>query len=342
MTLKTEFRDGFLLGRSHIAGSVDELFAESYDVAVLVPSWDRRSICIAEARHWRAAVSIILFFKTRDSQGLRDAHDKVIHDFASENCGEVTVIEADSLKVDETWLQLIKKLVVLRDARKQPLRMFIDGSACPRYYLLGLVAATLGSGLVSQISVMYAEGRYPEKGTEEPRSEEIAFTEGQWRAIAIPALEGTYSPGKKRFFLVSIGFEGWKTMRVVSRSDPDRVSILRANPGTQDEYTERALVDNQALLRHYCIPEEQIVQAPAGDAIAAWKALSESSTDRSLEENSYYLCSGTKPHSLALGLRAMCLKSPAVLYNLPEGHKVVNISPTGKYWRFEITSLTAA
>lgn len=338
MRSQTIFSSGNLRGESFDSDDVTALYTTPYDVAILVSSWDKRSVCITEARHFRTARCIVLLFTTRDQLGLRDRHDEMILSFAQAHADEVKRIKTDSLKLDHTWTRILGYVVQCHGQIERPLRVFIDGSACPRYYLLGLVATALGSGLASRISVMYAEGRYPQGQRGE--TEDIAFTEGQWKAIAIPALEGHYAPGRKRFFLVSIGFEGWKTMRVVGRGDPDRVSILRPNPGTQPEYLERVAEDNAALIKQYCIPREQIVDAPAGDAIAAWRALTSAAVERPVEENSYYLCSGTKSHSLALGLRAMCLGTPAVLYNLPEGHRVVPIEATGRYWRFDIQSLT--
>ena len=85
----------------------------------------------------------------------------------------------------------------------------------------------------------------------------------------------------------------------------------------------------------------QIVRAPAGDAVKAWKQLDDAGLERPTEENTYYLCSGTKPHALALGLRAMVLEYPTVLYNIPDEHKVTKTIPRGRYWRYDITDVTS-
>jgi hypothetical protein len=340
MSRRSSFSSSYLSGMSTDSADMKEIASGTFDVSVFVPSWDRRSVCVTEATHLRCETCLVLLFGTKDQQGLRDVHDPRVQQFAKQISKDVRLLEVDSLKVEETWRHLLGLVVSTYRRARRPLKVLIDGSSCPRYYLLGLVATTLSTGLASDITVLYAEGRYPDRKAEGKLIEEVAFTDGQWKAVAIPGLEGRYSPGLKRFYLVSIGFEGWKTMRVVSRSDPDRVSILLGNPGTQPDYPERSLKDNHALVHHYCIPSEQIVDAPAGDAIAAWKALTEAGVERIHAENSYFLCSGTKAHSLALGLRAMCLTSAAVLYNLPEAHRVVPIEPTGKYWRFDISSLT--
>lgn len=331
------FASGSLRGRSFSASTAAELYSGEYDLAILISSWDRRAVCVAQAERFKAGLCVVTLFTYRDRLGLRDQHDVELLEFARRCASEVCEVQSDSLDLQGTWSQLLRSMVEFRHRLRRPLRIFVDASACPRYYLLAIVATALSSGLAAHVSVTYAEGRYPAKATDS--NEDISFTHGQWKSVAIPTLEGRYSPGLKRFLLVSIGFEGWKTIRAVARADPDRVSILHGNPGTTAEYAQRAMQDNADLIRYYRIPPDQILCAPAGDAIAAWKTLSDSAIERP-EENTYFLCSGTKPHSLGLGLRALCLRSPAVLYNLPEAHHVVAIEPNGNYWRFDIESLT--
>ena len=61
--------------------------------------------------------------------------------------------------------------------------------------------------------------------------------------------------------------------------------------------------------------------------------------EREAQESVYYLCSGTKPHALALALRALCIGSPTVMYNLPERHSFVEVEPSGVYWTYGIEDL---
>jgi hypothetical protein len=191
--------------------------------------------------------------------------------------------------------------------------------------------------LAEKVTVFYAEGTY-KKNRED---HEFAFTGGRWRTVPVPYLSGLCDPGKERFYLVSVGFEGSKTMRVVTRADPDRVSVLFPNPGIADEYVKISRDANSALIQSYCIPKEQIIEAEAGDAIAAWKRLAEVNPDRPQDEGSYYLCCGTKSHAIALALRALALENPAVLYNLPEEHKVHETEAAGTFWKFEITDVSS-
>jgi hypothetical protein len=186
------------------------------------------------------------------------------------------------------------------------------------------------------MTLFYAEGGYPDPS----KGEELVFTGGRWKSVEAPYFPGIWDPRKKTFYLVSVGFEGDKTLRTISRADPDRVSVLFPEPGIRPEYVEATSRANHELMRMYRIPENQVVRAHAADAIAAWQALSSAAIERP-DENAYFVCCGTKPHSIALGLRAKVLKTPAVLYNLPDEHRVVDIKPSGKFWKYEITDLTA-
>lgn len=336
----TVFRNGFLSGSSFTSHSAQELYTGDYDLMILVSSWDKRSVSITESSSLRATNGALILFNNRDSEGMRDKHDPILKTFIDDRCDNSTVITGDSLDVENVWSSIWLEVVKASRIKGGPLRIFIDASSCPRYYVLAVLGYCLGEGLAKEISICYGEGYYPEQSESINGPEEIAFTRGHWKSVAIPSLEGRYSPGKQRHYLVSVGFEGWKTMRVVSRADPDRVSVLFPEPGFKKDYSQRTTEDNQILFDQYQIPDNQIIRAHAGDAIAAWKELTESSPERPDTENAYYLCSGTKAHSIALGLRSLCLGHPAVLYNLPEEHRFVRIEPSNIFWRFDIDSLT--
>jgi hypothetical protein len=281
----------------------------------------------------------VVLLSHRDTRGLRDAHDPRIIAFCKAIARNTVELRADSLDPEALWQAVFSEVVHVRDELGVPLRILIDASTCPRYVSLGLVATCLKEGLAKQVDLSYAEGKYPEPSTDRQGiKREVAFTSGTWRAVAVPGLEGLFDPGKKRFYLVSVGFEGWKTLRVVSRADPDRVSVLMPSPGVIEGYEKRSMINNQDLIARYKIPEEQIARAPAGDAIAAWKALDHCQLERPDQENSFFLCCGTKAHSLGLTLRAAVRPGPAVLYYRPEDHVVVDIAAAGVFWRYEIVN----
>ena len=113
-------------------------------------------------------------------------------------------IKAERPGPEEVWKSIQESVVRAFYDKGRELRILIDASACPRYWSLGLLAMALTKGLASEVVIFYSEGAY----TKDNRKLQIDFTFGKWRTIAIPFLNGTCDPSKKRFYLASIGFEG--------------------------------------------------------------------------------------------------------------------------------------
>ncbi|MBZ0105945.1 MAG: hypothetical protein K8H84_09985 [Sulfuricella denitrificans] len=336
----TTFSDGALSGESLKSNSADALLEESYDLAIFVSSWEERCLCFPTSAAWTAKSTILILFTDRDSAGARDKHDEILKEHVKGHSQNVIIVSGRSIDIDLVWESLFDHILRIYGETKRPLRILLDSSTCPRYYVLAIVGACIAEGISGNISVTYAEGSYPCQTEGRHGAEEIKLTDGHWKAVSVPYFEGSYSPGKNRFYLISVGFEGWKTLRVVSRADPDRVSVLFPDPGFKPEYAARTRRDNEDLVKQFRIPGEQIISTAAGDAIDAWRALTDASLEREDSENAYFLCCGSKPHSLALGLRAMALSYPAVLYNLPQGHSAVPVVSNGVFWRYDLKSST--
>jgi len=334
--MSTSFRQGYLDGRSRKSNTPGEILDEPFDLTISASSWDARSLCITEAKKISSSLGITVFFDARDKKGLRDKHDQVLESFWKSKSREYIPIRGSSTHVGKIWQQIEDLANGLRRSQGRPLRVLVDISACPRYYSLGVLALCFSQRLAESVTMFYAEGLYKQNR----ENHEYAFTGGRWKTLPVPYLDGFCDPGKRRFYLVSVGFEGLKTLRAVTRADPDRVSLLFPNPGISPDYVEITRKSNEELVHEYRIPKEQVVESGAGDAIGAWKALDVASLDRPDEENSYYLCCGTKPHAVALALRAIALQYPAVLYSLPEEHKVHETEPAGTFWRFDIQDVT--
>ena len=337
-----EFRQGFLKGSSSSSDSPESLAHGSFDFLLLASSWDKRCVCVTKSRDLRSNHGALLLFDTRDDLRLRDDHDPRLARFLEETVDNSAVIHGDSTDTGSVWSRLSEMFLKVARKYKRPLRIFIDLSTCPRYLSIGLAVEGLKSGIASEVTFFYAEGKYPEEKSKEEQHE--LFTTGRWDSIPIPGLHGVWDPEKRRAYVVSIGFEGSKTLRLVSREEPDNVSVLFPDPGVKPEYVGRAARNNATLLKAFRVADERIIRAAAGDAIAAWKALSVSTVDVPEEQNVYYVCCGTKPHSLALGLRALVADYPAVLYIVPDRHRVADTEPLGVFWRYDIrdvTSLTA-
>ena len=342
MKVNSKYRQLNLVGRSTQSEKASDVLKGHFDLALVSPSWDRRCLCLTEATDVVFRKTIFLDFTTKDEHGYQARHSEQILAFLQAMGSEVVRIEGDSINIESMWTKISQSILGEARRLRRPLDVFIDLSTCPRYFSLGTCAMLLKLGHAKTICFQYAEGKYiPE---ERDHNLDYPFTSGHWRTIPVPYLFGSVEPTKRKYFLVSVGFEGNKTARVLSKEDPDRVSILFPSPAVQPGYEEQTRISNEPIIRDYAVPDQQIVNAPAGDAIAAWKNLQSASLENPRDEATSYLCSGTKPHALGLALRAICLEFPTVLYNLPERHTFVDVFATGIYWKYELqdTSVAAA
>jgi len=336
ITEESYYRAGFLEAVALSSPEAASLVSGDFDIVVAASSWDRRSVVLTSAAY-SANFGFLLLFTARDTRGLRDEHDRLLKEHLATRCKRVIVIEGESGDIETIWGNIEKSLTLAAAEYARPLKLLLDLSACPRYYSLGILGWGIRRGRVSQISILYAEGHYS-SGT---GAREVAFTGGHWRTVSAPYFEGVCDPGKDRLFLVSVGFEGGKTLRAVSRADPDRVCILFPRPGVEARYEQLALDANRELCEHYLISTGETIEAHASNAVAAWAAIQKGNLEYPTRENVYYLCCGTKPHSIAFALQALSTESPAVLYNVPEEHVVHDTQPNGKFWLYRITDLSA-
>lgn len=339
--METTYTQGYLEGYSVSSCCVEDIITGKYDLGILTSSWDSRCVCVCDANYVQFDNIILTLFEVRDSMGLRDEHDKVLTEFSVSKCKHVSYISGFSVDVYNMWKKLLTDITRVRKELRRPLRIFMDLSACPRFYALALVGSCLSYGIAESISLLYAEGIYSSCSLDSVTSMEYLFSKGHWRIVPIPAFEGRFDPEKKKYYLVSVGFEGPKTLQVINREDPDSISVLFPEPAVIPEYAEVAKLANEELIQSYKVDESQIIRVHAGDAIAAWKALDNASLEKPEDNNVFYLCSGTKPHALGLALRAMILEYPIVLYRIPENHNPIIVKPTGQYWRFDIKDLTS-
>ena len=218
MSEQCSFRQNYLAATSFMSNYMEDLIEGHFDVSLFASSWDRRSIAVTAANRLRCTLGFGIFFDAKDQHGLREEHDRTLSEYGRSICDRFVPVHGPSTMVDVIWEQLEGPVARMRESIGRPLKVLIDLSACPRFYSLGLLALCLRQQYAGTVTVLYAEGEYPAVDT----YDDYAFTGGRWQTIAIPHLEGMSDPGSKRFYLVSVGFEGPKTLRAVSQADPDR------------------------------------------------------------------------------------------------------------------------
>jgi hypothetical protein len=277
----------------------------------------------------------LLSFWQDEEPGNRPEYDRRIRSFLHTHSRRMFDIRGDVGDLEGMGADLI---AFLEESYLQygPLTALVDITSCPKYYFLLLLGASLGKGLCAQVDFCYAEGLYELRAREE-----YVFTRGEWDSVTVPFYPGHFDPEKGLFFLISVGFEGQRALRMVAKYDPDRISIVLPRPGFSEDYTEQAEESSQALIREYRVPDGQVLKVRAGDAIGAWREIDRGGVCRPQAENVAFLCLGTKPHALALGLQALTAPEVSLLYNKPWRFARTDSRFNGNIWLYRIRDLSA-
>ncbi|GEM_PF-4401406 len=309
-----------------------DLSNHEFDMAFCCSSWDERSRDICHLS-LKARECVLVKLEFRDPNGLRDATDAILEAFVdSDKFSKSHVVQQDDGNISDVLILLFELVEKAKACCNKPLKAFVDITGFPRIISLGLITYLLRSDYTRDVLIYYSEAFYGKD------SESVQFTEGEWATFPVPGCEGIFSPLHKNLVLVSTGFEGKKTLRSVYEREPDRVSLLVPDPGFTPEMTERTRTENERIVEYYKIPEDQIRSAGAADLVEALGQL-ESGLERFEYENVYYLCCGTKPHSLALAIRSCLHPAVAVLYNQPESYKFSPAIQRGSFWLYCVENL---
>ncbi len=327
MSSRSSFRDGYLSGESFSSERPSSVALRRLDLLILGVSEQSRCCEITKAGQHECSNTVVL--------GVNDQNEfatKLI-DYAGPELPKKDLLQ-DTADDDEVLVRLKNKVRSLYIDKGEPLKVGVDLTCVSAYVSLGLVAYLMETGIACKFSAFYAEGSYPEESAIE--DEHDLFTAGDWKPVAIPDLRYPWILQPNRMYVVAVGFEGNKTLRLCERREADCIHVLFPDPGVSSEYVEWTRVRNAALIERFGIEDSELLRANAADAIEAWKTL----TDRNVEDfdrcEVEYLCCGTKPHSLAIALRSLCTRQGVVSDIVADEKLPADVEPVGVYWRYEI------
>jgi hypothetical protein len=334
----TSYNEGFLTVNQNFGADPASVFEGQYDVALVVPSWDPRSVALTNSS-LRSKVAVVPLLKNRGVTGSRRSNEDRLLTYLHANSDEVRTLEADSEDVESTFDAVFGAIENTVKRLDRPVRLLVELSTCPRYLSLGVAALLLRRGWAYEICFLYTAAEYGDAPETDPLAD--IFTFGRWDTIAVPGLEGWHDPGRRRSYVVAVGFEGAKTYRLLSSADPDRVALLFPDPGVVREYVARAADENSEVLAQFVASDAAVVRAGAADVVGSLSALDAAGLEDLDDENVFYLTCGSKPQSLALALRAFYLEAPALLYPVPQRHKESTVRALPMHWSYRVRDRSA-
>ena len=329
-------RNSFVETASLKSTRVQDVYVGTYDFSIGSASWDKRSVAIAESNDFGAKHGVLFHFVKKDDEGLSEKHKSTLEQYYKPRISNLALELIEATSVKKNWSLLKQHLLRASQDLGRPLDVFIDLSTTPRYLTLGVLGVGFRNGIVRSLTYGYSEGKYVSS-----KNRQELFTEGGWAAVAIPGLSGEWEPHKSRHYDVSVGFEGVKTRQLVSKSEPDRVSVLFPDPPVDESYKTKTQTTNKPLIDDFHVDQKNQLRAHAADVVATLEVMEDASIERFETENCLYVCCGTKPHSLAFAIRSLIKNDPALLYIVPESHRVADVESNGTFWQYKVTACSS-
>lgn len=314
---------------------VADLIFGRYDLALVAGSWDSRSLVFADS-DLSVGTTILLGLTPDVYSDLAEGNQRRTLDKANGASGEVVVLSADRRSPMATLSSVVS--IVRGESTKvgRPLRAFVDLCGVSRYVSLGLLAAALSDGSVLEIDFSYATA----KGYTAPLADMrdgYVFRSGTWLPFAIPGF-GSPLIGGRQHLLVSAGFEGRRTRRLIDLLEPDYVTVLES---------ESPVARNNEILRQQiamlsgAVPSARLnhIQTAVGDVDGisdALRNLGHVHPDVARPPVISMLLAGPKSAALGLAVAALRGRVANVFYVQSENHEEVDVTGVSEYFRYRI------
>lgn len=308
-----------------------------FDLFFFTAGWESRCTEITkyDLGSFNFKSATILSFILNDEKGYLEKYMKTIKSFIEKKtvCNHIEdkLNNMDDLNVIRKRVEKI--LLDQYEISKRPLNIGFDISSCPRYFYLHILGFCLKHNIAKKLSFFYSEGIYNSD------TRNFIHTEGDWTIVEMVDFSNYVDPASQYFYVISAGFEGSQYRSIVAKYEPDELGILVPDPGFKPEYTEKSIKECEILMEQYYIPKTNITKAPAGDAIAAWKALTNPYLNKK-DNNIVYLTVGPKPHVLAMGIHGYLSKNIIVTYRVPNKYTRMEVGASDNFWQYDIENMS--
>lgn len=308
-----------------------------YDFALLAGSWDARSTMVT---HSEVLIgdALVLTLPVGMYSDRQQAYQASVLEFAKRHSANSTEFDATRAQPFSTLRRVAAELVASAKRAARPLRLLVDLAGTSRYASLGILGWSLRTGLAAEVDFTYgaSTGYAP---IEERDQEDYVFRSGQWLPTAIPGLGRSPQPGARQRLIVSAGFEGRRTRRLVDLLEPDEIVVVSSDSPSE---ANNAVLKEQCKLLEGALPPTRFseLRVPLDEVdVAAYQIQSLSSNADSPIDGSRansILLTGPKSTSLACAIAALRSDITNVFYVQSERHEEVDVLGVSTYFRFTV------
>jgi hypothetical protein len=190
------------------------------------------------------------------------------------------------------------------------------------------------TGLAYRITIFYAEGNYsPPEGLVRSM-DRYSFTQGDWRSVLVPYLDGGMSPDRKIRLIATTGFEAFQARTFMRSYEADAHQLIVASPGFLSEYDDKARREAKSLIKSLDLDKKNIAYCHAGRSIDVAQRILELSS-----ESRWYdigLCLGTKPHAIGVAMAGLADPNLTVVCRTPAAYVESETPATGHSWIYDV------
>lgn len=307
-----------------------------YDIALVAGSWDSRSLVFADSSLAVGLTIVLTLSPDLYSEHAQENQLKTLR-HAADVSSKVVQLEADRKSPMATLRAVVHNIREKSAELRRPVRLLVDLSAVSRFVSLGVMASTFRDSSVVEIDFLYATATEYGRPLSDMRDGYI-FRSGDWLPTAIPGLGSTGSLGKKQHLLVSAGFEGRRTRRLMDLLEPDYVTLFAS---TSEIQINNDILDSQLSLLRNAVPpnrfdEYQVPIASVEEMLTQSAQTIQPSKPGDREKSHSILLAGPKTASLGLAILALRGGVTNVFYVQSERHEEVDVVSVDQYLRYTV------
>jgi hypothetical protein len=268
--------------------SFETVLQDKYDLGFFASGYEERCTYVAE-RVAPAQIGriVVLGFEERTEDRQRKASDEI---FAARMHVEPRITRAD----EDVYLFETLRSGDLEG--QQNIRILIDYSSMSRLWYSAILnwAKLMSSGDRIVVDFVYSVGQHLENVPP------MVIRD----ILAIPGLEGRVSRRGQSVAVFGLGFDGFASLCVLDRLEPDIVYSFYAEPAAFPDYPNRVLDNNREMVNHY---SKHVLRAPLSSVEQTFRSVIELVTQHRGEAGITLVPMGPKPHVLAAILAALRL-----------------------------------
>jgi hypothetical protein len=327
---------------SQRSARITDIAFDKPDLFISFVSWEERSVAVAKSSVL-AAKNVVFRFAGPVGDELKDKREREMQVALSSRGASVQrVLGAPSTQCAENFDKLATIVRLAVQEQRRPINLLLDISCCPKSFLTFLLGYCLANGFVRTIQFFYAHTKYENKVDADPQGEQVMFrfTDGEWSALQVPFLEGTYRPSAPRKLVVMMGAEIATTESFLRRYQPDKLELVAPRPGVTKQIDDAVDRGVHTLMNRFEIPDSGLKLVGPHDAVGSATACREY-MDQDSGMDVSLVCLGTKPHAIGAAVIASTDSKATLVCRVPKYYSQSPGQPTGEASIYQIEDLSA-